>query len=161
MGWVCPNCSNPNEESSSSCFVCGATRPSTTVEEVPSIKGSVVFSDFAVWKELKRQFFKRISAPPKRTERPRTIASTSERKAKPPKEKKVKKRSGGSGFAKPWSDHAIKFDIDIIKNKGYVRSEQKELNGIKGYVFYREDGSSQFIRMEMILIQKMAHKLDR
>lgn len=65
----------------------------------------------------------------------------------------------GGKFAPPWPEHKIRFDIDAIKAKGFVRSEQYTLNGIKGYNFIRADGKSQFILVEMVLIQKMAKKL--
>lgn len=64
-----------------------------------------------------------------------------------------------SEFAEPWSDHSIEFDIDKIKSKGFVKVEQKTLSGIHGYNFIRSDGSEQFIRVEMVLIQKMAKKI--
>ncbi len=63
------------------------------------------------------------------------------------------------GFATPWPEHAIGFDVEAIKKKGYVRLEQAEMGGVKGYLFTRTDGSSQFIRVEMVLIQKMAGKV--
>lgn len=160
MGWMCPNCSNVNEESSVKCFACGVTRPSETTDAFPSTKGSVVFSDFAAWKESKKQFFRRICNP-LRVKRSKADTSAPKKAAKLSKKKKSKKWAGSGDFAKPWEDHSIKFDVDIIKSKGYVRSERKELNCVKGYMFYRADGSSQFIRVEMVLIQKMAYKLER
>lgn len=63
------------------------------------------------------------------------------------------------GFAAPWPEHKIGFDTEAIKKKGYVRLEQAEMGGVKGYLFTRADGSSQFIRVEMALIQKLAGKV--
>ncbi|MCQ2466622.1 MAG: zinc finger Ran-binding domain-containing protein [Clostridia bacterium] len=62
-------------------------------------------------------------------------------------------------FAAPWPEHKIKFDKDVIKNKGFVKSEQFEMDGVKGYRFYRESGDCQFIRAEMAVIQKLAKKV--
>ncbi len=60
------------------------------------------------------------------------------------------------GFCKPWDEHKINFDIDKIKKRGYVHSEQKILSGKKGYEFVKADGTSQFIKLEMLLILGMA-----
>ena len=62
-------------------------------------------------------------------------------------------------FCEPWREHKIIFDHGQIKNRGYIRSEQKELNGIKGYIFIKADGGEQFIRPEMLIVLKMAKKL--
>lgn len=62
-------------------------------------------------------------------------------------------------FAEPWDDHSIEFDKDMLKSKGYVSSVQKMLNGVKGYEFVRSDGSRQFIRVEMIVMLKMAKRI--
>ena len=62
-------------------------------------------------------------------------------------------------FCKPWSEHKITFDKEQIKKRGFVRSEQKEFNGIKGYNFIKADGTEQFIRPEMLIVFKMAKKL--
>ncbi len=59
----------------------------------------------------------------------------------------------------PWPEHHIEFDMDAIKSKGYVAVSQKELNGIKGYEFIRANGTRQFIRVEIVVIQKMAKKI--
>ncbi len=63
-----------------------------------------------------------------------------------------------SGFCEPWAEHSIEFDVDAVKAKGYVRSEQTTLGGVNGYNFYTADGSCRFIRQEMLVIQKMAKK---
>ncbi len=76
------------------------------------------------------------------------------RREKPPKKKKVK-----NSYAKPWPEHHIKFDKEALQAKGYVRSEQETMGSIHGYRLYRADDSSQFIRMEMLLVQKLAVKL--
>ena len=57
----------------------------------------------------------------------------------------------------PWPEHKINFVEDVIKAKGYNRVEKAELNGIKGYNFYKSSGV-QFIRVEMVVIQRMAIK---
>lgn len=63
-----------------------------------------------------------------------------------------------AGFAAPWPEHSIEFDEGAIKAKGYIRVEQQTLGGVNGYNFIRPDGTSQFIRAEMAVIQKMAKK---
>ena len=62
-------------------------------------------------------------------------------------------------FCSPWDEHKIVFDEEQIKKRGYVRSERKELNGVKGYGFMRADGTEQFIKLEMALLFKMASRL--
>lgn len=64
-----------------------------------------------------------------------------------------------SGFADPWPEHKIEFDTAAIIAKGYVATVQKTMNGINGYEFIRANGNRQFIRVEMIIIQKMARKV--
>lgn len=158
MSWVCPNCSNPNEDSKSECLVCGC--PRTRVEEEAAIDCKVVYSTFSDMAESLKNLF---SAKPKpKVDKPKKI-----KPAKKPKEesssdsgtsKSKRKVFGSSDFATPWPEHNIKFDTSAIKEKGYVRSERQTLGGVNGYTFYREDGTSQFIRVEMVLIQKMAQK---
>lgn len=156
MGWVCSNCSTPNEDANTTCFVCGKTRP-TSVAESSESDCKVVFSGFEAWVESIGEFFEKISTKKERTGESETPRK---RKTKEPKPKKVKKvKAPKNNFAKPWDEHRVKFDIDVIKGKGYVRSEQHILNGVKGYMFYKDDEKGQFIRIEMILVQKMAHKV--
>ena len=64
-----------------------------------------------------------------------------------------------SDFAEPWPEHSIAFDEDAARSKGYVASVRKTLNGVKGYEFVRANGSRQFIRAEMVVIQKIAHRV--
>lgn len=56
----------------------------------------------------------------------------------------------------PWPEHSIVFDVDQIKRKGYSRIERMSMGGVNGYSCIKADGTSQFIRIEMLLIQKMA-----
>lgn len=63
-----------------------------------------------------------------------------------------------SGFADPWSEHNIEFDLDILKKRGFVSSEQKVMSGIKGYSFYRADSTSTFFKVEMLIAMKYAKK---
>ena len=62
-------------------------------------------------------------------------------------------------FAEPWPEHPIEFDTDAIKRRGFVRSEQKEMNGKKGYLFFKADGTQQFILSELVVLFKMAKKI--
>lgn len=172
MSWICPNCSNSNEDTQTKCFVCGMDKPSSVVE-TDSGECKIVFSDFEAFTESVKNLFRSKPATTRsgdatesvsRTARtPKPSKSARVKPEKAPKEAKEKKpkKSGlfKSDFAKPWPEHKIKFDTDVIKGKGYVRSEQKNMGGVNGYCFYKEDGSSQFIRVEMVLIQKMAHKV--
>lgn len=64
-----------------------------------------------------------------------------------------------TGFGEPWPEHNIVFDQAAIMAKGYARVERKTLNGINGYNFIRTNGTAQFIRVEMVLMQKMAMKV--
>lgn len=36
MSWVCPNCSNSNDEEQTSCFVCGMDRPASSAVSLSS-----------------------------------------------------------------------------------------------------------------------------
>lgn len=168
MAWVCPNCSNVNDDEKTSCLVCGASRPEAV--DTPAEECKIVFSESEAFREAVKSFFKKLSAPKKSSVTRRTAESDVSTGAgsvselptppKPPKrEKREKRKKIKCKFAKPWNEHSIKFDIDAIKAKGFVRSEQQINSGVKGYMFYKEDGNSQFIRVEMVLIQKMARKV--
>lgn len=64
-----------------------------------------------------------------------------------------------TGFADAWDMHDIVFDIDKIKSKGYVASEQKELMSVQGYYFYTADGATPtFISKETLLVLGLANK---
>lgn len=166
MSWVCPNCSNSNDETQSKCFVCGMDRPDICEEDFKedSEEGKIVFSDFEAFTESIKKLF-RVHSPKKKTTDIREERSHKESKPRPEKKIKASKEKKPTkllfmkeNFTKPWPEHKIKFDISVIRDKGYVRSEQKCLGGVNGYCFYKEDGSNQFLRVEMVLIQKMAHK---
>ena len=64
-------------------------------------------------------------------------------------------------FCEPWDEHAIAFDIDKIKSRGFISSEQKIMSGIKGYQFYRSDSNSMFFKPDMLLAMKYANKADK
>ena len=59
----------------------------------------------------------------------------------------------------PWPEHKIEFDEAKIKEKGYIKVEQSTAAGVNGYKFTKVNGASQFIRVEMVIIQKMAKKV--
>ena len=185
MSWVCLNCSSSNEEESTRCAVCGYDRPTERElleRETDVIEGKIVFSEFAVIKESVKNFFKsvskfaaRIKAVVKdwslRRERTRTeVSRESERREEPLREETPSRReeipprreedlpSVGS-FASPWAEHKIIFDVDVMKSKGIIRSEQAEMNSVKGYMLYKEDGTSRFIRTEMLVALHMAKKI--
>ena len=178
MSWVCSNCSNSNEEESTCCIVCGYDRPTEShvrEREPEAIEGKIVFSSFAVVKESVKGFFSSIGRlgtkisnkiksvsskrpprePRERIRAPREPREPRERVKAPKREKtpRVKK-----GFAKPWPEHNIKFDVDVIKGKGFVRSERTEMNAVRGYTFYKADGTSRFIKVDMLVVLHMAIK---
>ena len=158
MSWICPNCSNSNEDMQTS---------------IINNKFNFFISDFEAFTESVKNLFRAKPAATRSGDATESVSYTTKapkpskparvKPEKAPKEAKEKKpkKSGlfKSDFAKPWPEHKIKFDTNAIKEKGYVRSEQKTMSGVNGYCFYKEDGSSQFIRVEMALIQKMARKL--
>ena len=172
MSWVCSNCSNPNEEADTCCAVCGYDRPVSSTSD--TIEGKIVFSDFAVVTESFKNSFnsiknigKRIKTASKKRALKRaerlareaeaaTPVPREERRAKPPKAPKPKKVKFKKSFEKPWPEHNVKLDIEAIKNKGFVKLEKTEMNSVKGYTLYKEDGTSQFIRAEMLVILHMA-----
>ena len=165
MSWICPNCSSSNDEEQLYCFVCGMERPSGGVDSSPEAdECRIVFSDFEMLKESLRALFKSkpekpaytdpgIAGSAKPVKAPKTEIKTDD---KPKTEKPMAPKSD---FADPWPEHKIKFDFEAIRAKGYVRSEQTVLGGVNGYTFYKEGGPGQFIRVEMLLLQKMAHKV--
>ena len=63
------------------------------------------------------------------------------------------------GFCEPWPEHHVAFDEEQIRKKGFVRSEQAVLGGVKGYNFIKADGTKQFINMAMTVMLKLATKL--
>lgn len=71
--------------------------------------------------------------------------------------KKITNRA--SSNVEPWPEHNFEFDKDMISKKGYVSYGRMIQCGINGYNFVRSDGTNQFLRAEMVLVQKMAKKL--
>ncbi len=69
------------------------------------------------------------------------------------------KEDTSAAAAEPWPEHKVVFDTDVIKAKGYVGFARKTMGGVNGYEFIRSGGARQFLRIEMVLIQKMAKKL--
>ena len=162
MSWICPNCSNSNSDSVDTCMVCGMDRPHAVSVGV-SPKFKICYSDMDAFIEsFKVDFHSEKS----KTEKPGKETKTDVKKVKDRSTKTVavkpehpKTPLFRSAFAKPWPEHKIKFDADVIKSRGFVKSEQQTVGGINGYCFYKEDGTSQFIRVEMLLVLKMAHKV--
>lgn len=58
----------------------------------------------------------------------------------------------------PWPEHAIEFDPEMIRTRGYTGVEQGTMSGINGYYLRRPDGGRRFIRVEMMIVQRMALK---
>ena len=88
-----------------------------------------------------------------------TMAEVKPAEAPAVAEDKPAETAPAGSFAAPWEEHAIAFDEDAIKAKGYVRSERAALGGVNGYNFYTADGACRFIRPEMAVIQKLARKV--
>ncbi len=163
MSWVCANCSTCNPDEEARCMVCEMERPSEPVRS-ETAEGRKGLSAFAVIRGNVKGFFGKLlgKRPP------------SEKKPKEPKrisEAKPKKTSGGvplkrgkgdrsSDFAPPWPEHRIAFDRDAIRGRGYTRSERAELNGVKGYRFYKSDDLGQFIKAETLVMLHMANKIE-
>ena len=147
MSWVCPICSNTNEDDLSECYVCGHIKIVTTVDDKGSEKTSasctVVYSVF----EYIDKYFK------DKSEKKKVKA-----KEKPSSKEKVipKKKIGKSDKFVPWEEHAITIDYDVLKGKGYKQIEKSELGGVKGYKLIKDDESSQFVRKEILILQKIA-----
>lgn len=178
MSWVCTNCSNSNKEENSCCTVCGFDRPTeshVSEREPEAVEGKIVFSNFAVVKESVKNFFGSVARIGTKADTKSKNISTERspreyrkevrvpRESCEPRERvKIKKRDKAhrvkNGFAKPWPEHDIKFDTDVIKGKGFVRSERSEMNAIKGYTFYKADGTSQFIKADMLVVLHMASR---
>ena len=170
MSWVCPICSTSNEDTAENCFVCGGERVAASVPSKPSVETlpagecRIFYSDWDAMKGSRESRKGKLAALVEslrvkigKCKEKKKISSKS---ASKPVEKPLKKPEllKTSEFADPWPEHKIKLDIAAIKSKGYVRSERKNMNGVNGYLFFREDGSNQFIRAEIMVVQKMAHK---
>lgn len=64
-----------------------------------------------------------------------------------------------AAFGKPWPEHKIEFDRNILNRRGFVSCEQATLHSVKGYNFYRADGTATFFKQEMLVAMKYAKKL--
>lgn len=169
MSWVCSYCSTVNAEENSNCIVCGRERSAEEVSEREVAEGKVVFSEWAVIRESCKNFarntstfFSKIKRSIKRSrsssedKRPRERRAKRDRKSG---EKRYKLFHIGSKYAKPWPEHRIKFEIEVIKKKGFVRFQRAEMDGIKGYLFFAANGTSQFIKEEKLIIWRMAKRV--
>ncbi|MCR5675772.1 MAG: protein kinase [Lachnospiraceae bacterium] len=67
--------------------------------------------------------------------------------------------ASSAGTAEPWPEHRIRFAMDVIRAKGFTGVKQAELGGVKGYELARSDGGKQFMRVEMMIVQKIAEKV--
>ncbi len=117
---------------------------------------AIAFSD---WEAIRlSSLLRREERKRKRLEKERTAAAAEAAAvAEAASEKPETPRASGD-FAGAWPGQRIIFDEAVIRKKGYVRSVQTVLSGVQGYTFYKEDGTGQFLRPEMLLVQKMAHK---
>ena len=55
----------------------------------------------------------------------------------------------------PWPEHSIRFNEAILKKKGYIRVDRKDLNGKKGYFLYRSltETPSFFDLQKLMMLQ--------
>lgn len=170
MSWVCTNCSTSNKDHETSCGVCGVRRATATaVSTAETEECKVVFTNTEAFVESVRGFFARRKKPRVKPPKAKKTAPAAVTKAPKPKrtvtatpaepvEEKPKKPVTG-GLAPAWPEHKIRFDPAVIGAKGFVSSERETMNGVNGYRFYKADGSSQFIRAEMAIVQRMAQKV--
>lgn len=176
MGWVCPYCSNSNDEESARCAVCGQERHFEAHDcksELETNEGKIVFSEFDVVKESVKRFFSSIAKlfckkRDKKTDTPSEPVSGDSIDSEEAErgscehaesvEPLVTCRSE-EDFAQPWDEHRIVFDASVIKSKGFIRSEKTEMKSVKGYTFYKEDGTGQFIKVDTLVILHMANRI--
>ena len=64
-----------------------------------------------------------------------------------------------TGFAEPWPEHNIEFDEAALRAKGYTGSSRKTMSGVNGYELIRTNGTRQFLRVEMLVMLKMAKRI--
>ncbi len=63
-----------------------------------------------------------------------------------------------SGFAEPWPEHNIVFDLDKIKLRGYVAIARVNAYGINGYNFQTESGTVRFFKVDNLLLTQLAKR---
>lgn len=176
MGWVCPYCSNSNDEESARCAVCGQERHFEAHDcksESETNEGKIVFSEFDIVKESVKRFFSSIAKLfcKKRDKKTDTPSERTPCDSKDGDETTIDSRGTVESidiretaptegdFTEPWDEHRIVFDTGFIKSKGFIRSEKTEMNSVKGYTFYKEDGTSQFIKVDTLVILRMAKRI--
>ena len=149
MSWKCPVCSSINEDSLGECFVCGTTKVVGYTKDSKASDRSctVVYSVF----EYLSSYFR--NKPKKKAD---GYVKKKASKAKTDSVKIEKKR--GDSFS-PWEGHSISIDYDVLKEKGYKQIEKSEMSGIKGYKLIKNDGNCQFVKKEMLIIQRIAKKV--
>ena len=140
MCWICPNCSSANEEENLICSVCDCERPADKRGGRKSkIRRGEGGSRLSAVKDSVKRFFRGLAG----------------------KLSALKKKMGASGSKscpQPWPEHEILLMPDVIRRKGYKSIAQATKEGIRGYELIREDGSRRFVRVEILLAQKMAEK---
>lgn len=147
MSWVCPVCSNTNVDELSECLVCGHTKVISKIESASESKPvrscSVVYSVFEyIGKCIKDKIVNDKSIKKEKT----SVTDAPE----------VKMIEKPTDEFSPWGEHNIMIDFKVLKEKGYKKIEKSEMSGIKGYKLIKNDGSNQFIRKEMLIVQKIA-----
>lgn len=63
------------------------------------------------------------------------------------------------GYAEPWPEDKIEFDISMLESRGFTASIRHTMNGIKGYKLFRSDDSSMFYTAVKLLGVKYAKKI--
>lgn len=63
-------------------------------------------------------------------------------------------------FPEPWPDHAIRFNEEKLRAKGYVAGERSKMTGISGYMFFRSeaDETGKFMKVDTLVMLGFAEK---
>ena len=169
MSWKCPVCSASNSDTVTVCRVCDYDNTRTALREGSSSESScnVVYSTmdyllafFSGRKKQEKPIVKRDTKDKRdrtdrsdRSYRNKTLGKDEDRKRKTDKPKRV-----AMGAFSPWPEHGIVIDDKVMHEKGYTRIERSTRGDINGYMLFKDDGSSKFMRDNVLLLIKIAKK---
>ena len=159
MGWVCVNCSNYNAAENKICTVCGFDCPSHT----DGFETGRKKAGLSLLEESRRSVKQLIDPVLKLGEKVKDIKEKIPSRAELGEllEEKIglAKKKLILKFEKPWPEQKIKFNIVVIISKGFIRSERTVNGNIKGYTFYRADGTALFMEADMLVECNMATEI--